>query len=77
MSTWTARTHELHTAQARQLADILLDIDPNEPAIKEKRYRATAAGDERKLRGIPAIARGVPGAIPGSSPHHARLDNVR
>ena len=33
---------------------------------------ATAAGDERKLRGIPAIARGVAGVIPGTSPHSIR-----
>ncbi len=28
----------------------------------------SAAGDEQRLRGIPAIARGVPGAIPGTNP---------
>lgn len=33
---------------------------------------ATAGGDERKLRGIPCIARGVGGAIPGTSPHQQR-----
>lgn len=30
--------------------------------------RATAAGDERRLRGIPAVGRGCVGAIPGSRP---------
>ncbi len=30
---------------------------------------ATAGGDERKLRGIPVIGRGVGGAVAGSSPH--------
>ena len=35
-----------------------------------KIYRTTLAGDTRKLRGIPAIGRGVTGAIPGTSPHH-------
>lgn len=30
------------------------------------------AGDERKLRGIPAIGRNVAGAIPGTSPHAVR-----
>ena len=34
---------------------------------------ATAGGDERKLRGIPVLSRGVSGAIPGSSPHRALL----
>jgi hypothetical protein len=32
----------------------------------------TPAGDERKLRGIPAIGRSVAGAIPGTSPHSIR-----
>lgn len=31
--------------------------------------RATAQGDARKLRGIPALAPGVGGAQPGSLPH--------
>jgi hypothetical protein len=30
----------------------------------------TAGGDNRALRGIPAIGRGVTGAIPGTTPHH-------
>lgn len=33
---------------------------------------ATAGGDERKLRGIPAIGRGVTGAISGTVPHSIR-----
>jgi hypothetical protein len=33
-----------------------------------KPTKATAGGDERKLRGIPAIGRGVAGAIPGTRP---------
>jgi hypothetical protein len=37
-----------------------------------KVYVSTAAGDTRKLRGIPAIGRGVTGAIQGTSPHHHR-----
>lgn len=32
---------------------------------------ATAGGDERKLRGIPAIGRSVAGAIPGTNPDQA------
>lgn len=35
---------------------------------------ATAGGDSRKLRGIPAIGKSVSGAIPGTSPHHIRWD---
>lgn len=33
---------------------------------------ATAAGDGRKLRGIPAIGRGVTGAINNTVPHAVR-----
>lgn len=34
---------------------------------------ATAPGDTRKLRGIPAIGYGVAGAINGTAPHNLRL----
>ncbi len=34
---------------------------------------ATAAGDERRLRGIPAISRGTSGAVFGSDPLRAFL----
>jgi hypothetical protein len=34
---------------------------------------ATAPGDTRKLRGIPAIGYGVAGAIPGTAPHLTKL----
>lgn len=33
-------------------------------------YTNTPAGDTRKLRGIPAIGKGVRGAIPGTTPGH-------
>ena len=67
MNTWTAKAHNLRAAQAAVLADILLNVDTRQLET-EHRYIATAAGDERKLRGIPAIGRSVAGAIPGSSP---------
>ncbi len=73
MSTWTAKSHELLTHQAHQLAQILLEINPDEPAPQERKYRATAAGDERRLRGIPALARGVGSAIPGTNPLQALI----
>lgn len=69
MSLWTTKAHDLLTAQARILADALKDTDPDQ---LEQRYVTTAAGDERKLRGIPAIGRGVTGAIPGTTPHTIR-----
>jgi len=34
---------------------------------------ATAAGDERRLRGIPAVGRGCAGAIQGSDPVQALM----
>lgn len=40
--------------------------------VTDEVHRVTAAGDERKLRGIPAIGRGVTGAIAGSVPHSIR-----
>jgi hypothetical protein len=49
-----------------KLARILIEV--GEPAPDTPTH-ATAGGDERKLRGIPAIGRGVAGAIPGTAPH--------
>ena len=37
--------------------------------------RATLPGDTRRLRGIPCVARGVPGLQPGSSPHAIRREH--
>lgn len=49
----------------------IVDTTPDLPTTSTL-TRATAGGDERKLRGIPAIARGVPGEIPGSRPDRIR-----
>ena len=38
---------------------------------------ATAGGDSRKLRGIPAIGRGAGGAIAGTDPMRALLAKER
>lgn len=67
LSSWL-RKHELETAQARLLAQIALETSD---AVFKRPSRATAAGDSRKLRGIPAIGRGVTGAIPNTVPHQA------
>jgi hypothetical protein len=72
MSLWTTRAHELLAAQARILADALRDQDPDDPDL-EKRYATTLAGDERKLRGIPVLARGCGSAIPGTQPLQALM----
>lgn len=55
--------HTQAVLDARKLNRIL-EADMDEPAVRH----ATAGGDRRRLRGTPVIARGVPGAIPGSSP---------
>lgn len=60
--------HAERIQDEQKLARILLETGDHAPTIGH----ATAGGDERKLRGIPAIARGVAGAIPGTSPHQHR-----
>jgi len=50
-----------------KLAQIALDSGNNVLS------RSTAAGDERKLRGIPTVARGVAGAQPGTQPEQETI----
>lgn len=64
---WELNTYELRIHQAHQLAEILQDVDTDQEV-----FVTTAGGDEQKLRGIPAIGRGVAGHIPGTSPHSIR-----
>ena len=53
--------------QTRALANVILDID--EPVqLPTKIHVSKPPGDPRALRGIPAIGRGVGGAINGSRP---------
>lgn len=61
------RNAQLDAHNAQVLARVTLETSVEERPVTG----ATAGGDERKLRGIPAIGRGVAGAIPGSSPHRA------
>lgn len=51
----------------RKLARILLETGADAPPATFA--GASLPGDTRKLRGIPAIGRGVTGAVPGSIPH--------
>lgn len=51
----------------RKLARILLETGASVPE-PARTAGATAGGDERRLRGIPAIGRGVSGAISGTQP---------
>lgn len=66
--------HERETldeAQAALIRHALQEADPTTPL---HRHNPTLGGDPRRLRGIPAIGRGVTGAIPGTRPH---LDATR
>jgi hypothetical protein len=67
VSTWTVPAHQLQQEQARILAEALQHLNPDDPELA-RRYTTTLAGDERKLRGIPALGRGVGGAINGTRP---------
>jgi hypothetical protein len=60
--------HEQGMYLRRQQARVALETSAPEQPVTG----ATAGGDERKLRGIPAIGRGVAGAIAGSVPHAIR-----
>jgi hypothetical protein len=66
-----AKHRRLAAEQARLLARILpKDDDP----VYRRPTQATAAGDEQRLRGLPAVGRGVSGAIRFTSPHNQRFD---
>lgn len=55
---------QVHAKNALLIARLALEAEPDVPM----RASVTPAGDERRLRGIPAIGRGVAGAVPGSRP---------
>lgn len=54
--------------------DLVRMIDASTAPITDRKIigSRSPAGDEQRLRGIPAIGPGVTGAIPGTSPHHVR-----
>jgi hypothetical protein len=64
--------YELDVHNAKTLARIARETSAESPVLQAR--GATAGGDERKLRGIPAIGRGVSGVIPGTSPHAIRSE---
>ena len=51
------------TGDTEKVDRILREVGDEQPASA-----AGAAGDERRLRGVPAIGRGVAGAIRGTRP---------
>jgi hypothetical protein len=62
-----AKHQELRIHQAQVLVEIIQDLNLDNP-YPQIATGVTAGGDERRLRGIPAIGRGVAGAIPGTRP---------
>ena len=62
------KAHNLRVTQAAILAEVLLELDPAIWRIVDRgKHIASNGGDNLKLRGLPAIGRGVSGAV-------ARLD---
>ena len=63
-----AAIHRHHTEQAARRRNLERILDQPDDPTTTRTYRTTAGGDEHKLRGIPCIARGVAGHIPGTRP---------
>lgn len=60
------RRRQEEAESRRKIARILLET--GEPLPQRAAAGATAPGDVLRLRGIPAVGRGVGGAIPGTDP---------
>ena len=69
-----AHRRQLQAEDAAKLELILREVT-DEPASSAA--GATAAGDERRLRGIPAVSKGTSGAMFGSDPVRALLAKER
>lgn len=67
--------HRERLEDARRLGKILLET--GEAAPPAPRAGVTAGGDETRLRGLPAVAKGAPGRIPGTDPVAALLAKER
>ena len=67
------RLHPVAYAAKERLAKLLLELGEEAPASSG----VTAAGDERRLRGIPAVSRHSSGAIAGTDPLRALLAKER
>lgn len=78
MSLWTTKAHDLLQAQARILAEIITELDVDDPRLPGSRHIASPAGSELALRGIPVVgARGVGGTIRHTHPLNALLSKER
>lgn len=68
-------THQERIEFERKLARILLET--GEPAPPKLTHASAAGGDCARLRGLPAVAPGVGGAIHGTDPLRALLATER
>ena len=59
--------NQTEAEDAAMITRILIDTGAAAPNL-DTVQRATLAGDERRLRGIPVCARGVSGTSPGTNP---------
>lgn len=57
-----------HQADLGAAAALHAEAQPHLAELKTARIYAPAGGDFQRLRGIPAIGRGVSGASPGTKP---------
>lgn len=64
-----------HQERQQAIAKVL-DMPVDEPNPRRQGF-STAAGDSRKLRGIPVQAHGVGGTSPGSDPLQAVIEKER
>jgi hypothetical protein len=73
------RLREQRAHDAARVAQNVFDNGEAPPSDEKGRHTQTNGGDEEKLRGIPAIGRGVGGTMRGSDPYHevARRDQQR
>lgn len=69
----TVRRVAEHARNAQIIAKLAPEPDNDDETKFVRPSRRTPAGDERALRGIPAIGRNVGGAIPGTRPDRMEL----
>lgn len=69
MTTFTLQQKhaQLDAHNAKRLAQLARETPDNTP-IRQPGTTISHLGDERQLRGIPALSRGVAGAITGTRP---------
>lgn len=68
----SAKNARLDAVNAEKLAEIAREVDQPMPSVSQ-----TAAGDPRKLRGLPCVAHGVGGTQAGTDPLGALLAKER